>query len=178
MKPKREPFLLKYFHDKVWNVRPEAHGKPMAFLIKQLRIIWIVSKNFTKDKLQVQSAGLTFYTMLSVVPLVALVFAIAKGFGLQATLEAEITKAFEGHEDVIDQVLVFATQLLENTKGGLLAGVGVVVLLWTVMQLLVNVETSFNEIWKVEQGRTLIRKLSEYFSIMLLAPIVIIIAGR
>jgi membrane protein len=145
----------------------------MAFIMKQLRIVIIVMRNFTKNKLQLQAAGLTYYTLLSVVPVVALVFAISKGFGFQATLERELLIMMKGHEDIAEQIMVFAARTLENTKGGLLAGVGVVVLLWSVMTLLSSIELSFNDIWHVAKGRSWIRKFTEYFSIMLVAPVLI-----
>ncbi|MDA9267545.1 YihY/virulence factor BrkB family protein [Salibacteraceae bacterium] len=164
-------------NDSIWNVRLEDINPFAAFFVKQLRIVLIVLKNYTKDNLQLQAAGLTFYTMLSVVPIVALAFAISKGFGFEKTLEEELTTALKGHEEVVEQIMTFASRMLENTKGGLLAGVGVVILLWTVMQLLSNVELSFNEIWQVGKGRTWLRKITDYFVIMLFAPILVILAG-
>jgi membrane protein len=173
----RETWMPKYLHDRIWGVPLEDRNPFIAFFVKQLRIILIVLKNYTKDNLQLQAAGLTFYTILSVVPLVALAFAVAKGFGFQQALEDELTASLKGHEEVVEQIMLFATRMLENTQGGLLAGVGVVVLLWTVMRLLINIEISFNEIWKVAKGRSWIRKFTEYFSIMLLAPILVLLAG-
>lgn len=169
--------ILSYFHSRIWDVRLEDRSRWTAFLFKQLRIILIVSKNFTENKLQVQSAGLTFYTMLSVVPLVALVFAIAKGFGIQNSLEVQLRSSLTGHEEVADQIMTFANRMLDNTEGGLLALVGIAILLWTVMSLLSNIETAFNDIWQVANGRSWIRKFSEYFSIMLIAPVLIIVSG-
>jgi len=169
--------MIKMINYSNWNVRLEDINPFAAFFVKQLRIVLIVLKNYTKDNLQLQAAGLTFYTMLSVVPIVALAFAISKGFGFEKSLEEELTAALKGHEEVVEQIMTFATRMLENTKGGLLAGVGVVILLWTVMQLLSNVELSFNEIWQVGKGRTWLRKITDYFVIMLFAPILVILAG-
>ncbi len=169
--------MIKMINDGIWNVRLEDINPFAAFFVKQLRIVLIVLKNYTKDNLQLQAAGLTFYTMLSVVPIIALAFAISKGFGFEKTLEEELTTALKGHEEVVEQIMTFASRMLENTKGGLLAGVGVVILLWTVMQLLSNVELSFNEIWQVGKGRTWLRKITDYFVIMLFAPILVILAG-
>ncbi|MEQ9188076.1 MAG: YihY/virulence factor BrkB family protein [Cryomorphaceae bacterium] len=170
-------WLPKYIHDYIWNVRLEDRNAMTAFFLKQVRIILIVLRNYAKDNLQLQAAGLTFYTLLSVVPLVALAFAVAKGFGFQEALESQLTSAFSGHEEVVDQVMTFSGRMLENTKGGLLAGIGVVILLWTVMRLLVRIEMSFNDIWKVAKGRTWLRRFTEYFSIMLFAPVIVILAG-
>jgi len=174
---KADAGILKYVNDRIWNVRLEDRNKYAAFLFKQLRIVLIVVRNYTRNKLQLQAAGLTFYTLLSVVPLVALIFAIAKGFGFEDALEKQLLSSFAGHEEVAEQIFAFATNTLENTQGGVLAGIGVVLLLWTVMRLLSNIEMAFNEIWHVVKGRSWIRKFTEYFSIMLLAPILIILSG-
>ncbi len=170
-------WLPKYIHQRIWGVRLQDRNAPTAFLIKQLRIILIVLRNYAKDNLQLQAAGLTFYTLLSVVPLVALAFAVAKGFGFQATLEAQLSSALSEHQEIVEQVMTFSERMLENTQGGLLAGIGVVILLGTVMRLLVRIEMSFNDIWKVAKGRPWLRRFTEYFSIMLFAPIIIILAG-
>ncbi len=162
---------------KIWEVRLEDRKPIMAFLFKQLRIIIIVSQNFAKDKLQVQAAGLTYYTLLSVVPIIAMAFAIAKGFGFEQKLERELTSLLKGHEEIVDQLMVFASRTLENTEGGVLAGVGVVLLFWSVMRLLISIELSFNAIWQVAKSRSWIRKFTEYISIMLVAPIMIILSS-
>mgnify|MGYP006083932845 CR=1 FL=1 len=168
------PTFIKH---KIWEVRLEDRKPIMAFLFKQLRIIIIVSQNFAKDKLQVQAAGLTYYTLLSVVPIIAMAFAIAKGFGFEQKLERELTSLLKGHEEIVDQLMVFASRTLENTEGGVLAGVGVVLLFWSVMRLLISIELSFNAIWQVAKSRSWIRKFTEYISIMLVAPIMIILSS-
>lgn len=169
--------ILQFFHSKIWHVRLEDRSRWSAFLIKQLRIILIVSKHFTQNKLQVQAAGLTFYTLLSVVPVVALVFAIAKGFGMQEALESQIFSSMKGQEAAAEQIMTFATRMLENTQSGLLAVVGVAILLWSVLTLLSNIESSFNDIWQVAKGRSWIKKITDYFIIMFFAPILIIASG-
>ena len=153
--------ITDFINHRIWEIKPQDRPPLMAFLFKQLQIIIIVSRNFTKDKLQVQAASLTYYTLLSVVPIVAMAFAVAKGFGFEESLEQELTNVLSGHQEVIDQVMTFANRMLENTQGGVLAGVGVVVLLWSVMQLLISIENSFNDIWQVASARPWIRKITE-----------------
>jgi len=169
--------ISNFVKHKIWEVRLEDRKPTMAFLFKQLRIIIIVSQNFAKDKLQVQAAGLTYYTLLSVVPIIAMAFAIAKGFGFEQKLESELTSLLKGHEEIVDQLMVFASRTLENTQGGILAGVGVVLLFWSIMRLLISIELSFNAIWQVVNSRSWIRKFTEYISIMLVAPIMIILSS-
>ncbi|HPC02832.1 MAG TPA: YihY/virulence factor BrkB family protein [Syntrophales bacterium] len=135
------------------------------------------AEGFHKDECMLRASAMTFYTLLSIVPVIAMAFGIAKGFGLQKTLEVRLLENFPGQEDVFSRLFTFANTLLDNTRGGLLAGIGVVVLLWTVIKLLGNIEASFNAIWKVPRPRTIWRKFSDYLSLMLVAPILFVLSG-
>ena len=101
-------------------------------------------------------------------------FGIAKGFGMETLLEAKLTKAMEGQEEVAKRVIEFSHNLLQNTQGGLMAGIGVAILIWTVIKVLGNIEKSFNDIWGVKQHRSLPRKFADYLSIVVVAPILLI----
>jgi membrane protein len=124
-----------------------------------------------------RASAMTFYTLLSIVPVIAMAFGIAKGFGIQKTLEVRLLEQFPGQEEMLNRIFSFANTLLDSTRGGLLAGIGVVVLLWTVVKLLGNIEASFNSIWKVPRPRTIWRKFSDYLSFMLVAPILFVLSG-
>jgi membrane protein len=84
---------------------------------------------------------------------------------------------FSGQEEVMNRVVGFANSLLDNTKGGMIAGIGIVFLLWTVLKLLSHIERSFNDIWDVKKPRTYGRKFSDYLSIMLISPILFILSS-
>ena len=88
--------------------------------------------------------------MLSVVPVAALAFGIAKGFGLDNKLQELLTEKLEGQQEVLDFVSKFALNYLERTPGGEIAGIGLVVLFWSVMKVFGNIEHSFNDIWEVK----------------------------
>ena len=148
-----------------------------AFFVRQLQILMLAFRGFQEDKVQLRASALTFYTLLSLVPVVAMAFGIAKGFGLEQYLEAELAKAFTGREEVMEWVLSFSQSLLEATRGGVMAGIGLVILFWTVMKVLGHIEHSFNDIWQIYQPRSFIRKFSDYFSMMLIAPFFIILAN-
>jgi membrane protein len=123
---------------------------------------------------------LTYYSLLNVVPVVAVVFGIAKGFGLEKAVEKQILQIADKanwQADVTNQILGFAHSLLEQTKGGLIAGVGVVLLLWTVISILGKIEDSLNDIWEVRKSRTLARKFSDYIAMMVFAPVLFIISS-
>jgi len=169
--------LVDFFSFKLWRLRISKLNKKQSFLLRHLRVFSLAIKGFTEDNCLVKSTALTYYTLFSIVPIIALAFAIAKGFGYQEVLEQQLLNNFSDQKNVVIQAFDYANKMLENTKGGLIAGVGIVLLLWSVMKLLGSVETSFNDIWKIKKDRTWVRKLTDYLSIMLIAPIFLILSG-
>jgi len=134
-------------------------------------------RGFDEDKCQLRASALTFYSLLSVVPVAAMAFGIAKGFGFEKLLQRLLLERLQGQEEVVTQIIAFSNSFLENTRGGLIAGIGVVVLFWTVIGVLGNIEESFNDIWGVKKARTFMRKFSDYLSIMLVCPILLIVSS-
>jgi len=161
----------------IWVIPPEQHSPPKYFLIRQLKIILIAIRGFTHDKIQLRASALTFYTLLSIVPVVAMLFGIASGFGFEKTLEKIIVEKFQNQKEVMDWIIKFAQNFLQNANGGVIAGFGIVLLFWSVMRVLGNIEQSFNDIWQIKVSRPLVRKFTDYLSIMLLAPIFFILSS-
>jgi len=115
--------------------------------------------------------------LLSIVPIVAMAFGVAKGFGVEQTLHKRLTESVQGQEEVLNRVSEFARSLLENTSGGLIAGIGVAFLFWTVIKMLGNIEKAFNSIWGVSEERAIGRKFTDYLSLMMICPVLIIMSG-
>lgn len=164
-------------HD-IWRLNPDPkkHGF-QAFLVKSAKILIYAFQGVIKDDVQLRASALTFFSLLSIVPLLAMAFGIAKGFDLEKQFQDKLMENFHGQAEVIDKSLEFARQLLENTQGGLVAGIGFGVLAYSVIRLFSNIEVSFNSIWEVKQERTLVRKLTDYLAIVLLAPVFLIAAS-
>jgi len=171
------PRFVNFITGDIWRIRLEDLPRKKSFFIKQLRIFLLSARGFDEDKCQLRASALTFYSLISIVPVAAMAFGIAKGFGFEKLLEKQLMNQFSGQEDVLTTVISFANSLLANTKGGLLAGVGIMVLFWAVIKVLGNIEYSFNDIWGIKEGRTLGRKFSDYLSVMLLCPILMILAS-
>jgi membrane protein len=111
------------------------------------------------------------------VPIVAMLFGVAKGFGFEKRLQQELIEKFPGQEEVLSQVINFAHSLLEQTRGGLIAGIGLLVLFWSVLKVLGHIEMAFNDIWEIKESRSWARKFSDYLAIILIAPIFILMSG-
>ena len=169
--------LIDFLRQDVWRIRSGTLPRKRSFLLKQLRIIILAFRGFDEDKCSLRASALTFYSLLSIVPTAAMIFGVAKGFALEKRVEKELLEKFKGQEEVITKVIEFANSMLEETKGGLIAGIGVVVLFYLIIKLLGNVENSFNDIWGVTHARTLGRKLSDYLSMMLICPVLLVMSS-
>ncbi len=169
--------VIRFFKKDIWKISLDEVNPLRAVLLRQLQIMIVAVRGLYEDKVYLQASALTFYTLLSLVPLIAMAFGIATGFGLEQYLEVELAKAFVGREEVLEWILNFSKSLLETTKGGVMAGVGLIVLFYSVMKVLSHVEDSFNDIWQINQPRSFTRKFSDYFSMILIAPIFIILSN-
>jgi membrane protein len=169
--------FIDFIKGDIWRIRLKDLPRKKSFLIKQLRIFLLSLRGFDEDKCQLRASALTFYSLISIVPVAAMLFGIAKGFGFEKRLEQQLLEQFQGQEEVITRVIAFAHSLLASTKGGVLAGVGVVLLFWAVIKVLGNIEASFNDIWGIQEPRSLGRKFSDYLSVMLLCPILLILSS-
>jgi len=154
----------------VWRAITGRLKKSTPFWVRQGRIIYLLYKGIKRDNIYIKASALTFFTILSVIPIVALAFGIAKGFGLSDELRAQIIMQFHNQEQVMNWILDFANKTLEQTSGGWLAGIGVAFLFSTVWQLLRYVENTFNSIWKVEETRVWYRQVTDYLAVIILVP--------
>ena len=161
----------------IWRIRLADLPFGQSFLIKQLRIILLAFRGYLEDRCLLRASSLTFYTLLSIVPVVAMFFGVAKGFGFERRLERELFERFPGQEEVLGQVINFANSLLEETQGGLIAGIGMLVLFWSVLKVLGHIEMAFNDIWEIKKQRSWVRKFTDYLSIIPISPILVLMSG-
>ncbi|HOY08475.1 MAG TPA: YihY/virulence factor BrkB family protein [Candidatus Omnitrophota bacterium] len=169
--------LIQFLKVDIWRIRMHKLPPTKSLLLKQLRIMLLAFRGFDEDKCQLRASALTFYSLLSIVPFVAMAFGIAKGFGIEKILEKQLYEKLAGQEEVVGKIINFSQTLLETTKGGVIAGVGVAILFWTVIKVLGNIESSFNDIWGIRKSRTWGRKFSDYLSIMLICPLLLIMSS-
>jgi len=169
--------IINFIEKDIWKIRSKDYSRSKSFFIKQLRILILAVRGFFEDNCILRASALTFYSLLSIVPVVAMAFGIAKGFGFQKLLEQQLYEKFPGQEEVMIQIVHYAHSLLENTKGGMIAGIGVAFLFWAVIKLLGNIERSLNAIWRINKLRTFGRKFSDYLSIIIISPILVILSS-
>lgn len=164
-------------HD-IWNKNEQDYRSGKArWAVRQAKVLILTAKGFGEHNLVVRSSALTFYTLMSLVPIAALIFAIVKGFGFQTNFNDYLYLNYPQYSSVIDMVLSFADNMLERTKGGLIAAVGFVVLFWALMQVFGNIESAFNYIWEVKRPRSVARKFSDYLTMVFIAPILWVLSN-
>ena len=172
--------IIRFFNIGIWEIRLKDLSPGKAFFLRCLRVPLLAWQEFNKDGCAKDASALTYYSLLNIVPIFAVAFAIAKGFGLEKLIKTQILQMAEKGNwqgDVTNQIITFSGSLLEHAKGGIIAGVGVILLLWTVISILGKIEASFNNIWEVKKPRTLLRKFSDYMTMMVLAPILFVISS-
>lgn len=155
----------------------ESYTPVRAALLRYLRVILLAIRGFTEDRVLLRASALTYFTLMSIVPVLAMGFGVAKGFGMDKYLEEQLLEGFQGQEAVVSQLIGFSNSLLQRTGGGIIAGIGVVVLFYSVLMVFSNIENSFNDIWHLSLGRSWTRKFSDYLSMMLVAPVLMIAAS-
>ncbi len=141
------------------------------------KVFVFAAKGFREDRCDLRASSLTLFTLLSIVPVMAMAFGIAKGFGFKEILEKRVLELFAGQEEVIQNVLAFSSNLLEKTKGGLMAVFGIILLFYSLIKLIGHIENAFNKIWWVNDDRPLIRKFTDYIAISITAGILVIFSS-
>ncbi|RLC19463.1 MAG: YihY/virulence factor BrkB family protein [Deltaproteobacteria bacterium] len=169
--------LFNFIKIDIWNIQSKHLSGKKSFYLRLLRVVLLATRGFGEDQLKLRASALTFYTLLAIVPILAMAFAIAKGFGFESLLENRLLQEFPGHEAAMQQVLNFAHNLLEKTQGGMMAGIGVIVLFWASINVLNHIEQTLNDIWDIKKSRSIWRKFSDYLSIMVLSPALIILSS-
>ncbi len=162
--------LFQNIQSKVWATQT-LHAN--SRILRTARITWYSIKSFQDNRAVEKASALTYYSLLSLVPLLAMAFAISKGFGIEATIQNFLNKTFADKPEFAAQLQEFATSLLSTTNSGIIAGVGMVVLFWSVIKLLGNIESALNHIWEVKKQRSFMRKISDYIGVVfgaVLAP--------
>ncbi len=166
-----------FFKEEVWSHDLTSKSRRRIFLIRQLRIYILAFKGFFEDRATVKAASLTYFTMLSIVPIFAIAFAVARNFGFEGLLHRFINNNMQDQQEIMKWLTDMIDNLLLETKEGVIAGVGGVILFWSVIQVLNNIEAAFNDIWEIRKPRSLIRKFSDYLAIIILTPLAIGLAG-
>ena len=175
--PKKIKVLIKFITEDVWRITDLEISSKKKTGYNLLKIISLVVRRFSEDNLSSRASALTYSTLLSLVPLLAVLFSIAKGFGFDNIIQSQFFDNFPGQREMLSQTFEFVNSYLAQAKEGLFVGLGVVLLLYTVLNLISGIEDNFNMIWQVKKGRAYYRKFTDYFSVLLLLPVFLVFSS-
>lgn len=171
----RLQYWLQFLTEGIWRITEDEVTPVRKRLYSCLKVIYLSVDQFLNDRISVRASALTYSTLLSIIPILALLFAIARGFGFNELMEQQLKTGIANKQSEL--ILSWVNSYLEHAQSGVFIGVGLIMLLWTVLMLTDNIERSFNAIWQVKHPRTVFRKITDYFSMMLLLPLLIVISS-
>lgn len=170
--------IIPYFTDTIFRRDVSEWRNPVVrWCVQQYRLVFYTARGLREHGTLIRSAALTFYTLMSLVPILAVVFAVVKGFGLADGLVQNLYALFPQSPEIVDYVVAFAEKALARTQGGVVAVVALVMLFWAVIRVFGSIEKAFNNIWEVKGRRSLARQWSDYIAIVMIVPVLWIIAG-
>jgi membrane protein len=169
--------IIRFVTHDMWRIPLDSLSRDRAFGLRQLRVLYLAWRGFREDNLSLRASALTFYSILSAVPVFAILFGIARGFDFEQNLQTQLFDQFPEHKDALSTIFNFANATLNETKKGWVAGIGVAILFWSVIKVLGSIEASFNDIWKIPRGRSIFRKFADYLAIVLICPLTLIVSG-
>lgn len=169
--------ILRYLTTDIWRIPSEANQGVRHLLIETFKKLYLAVRFFIDKDVMAAASALTYSTMLAIVPILAVVFAIARGFGFNKYIEEWFLSTLSSQPQAADVIVGFVNSYLVHTHSGVILGIGLVFMLWTVIMLIHNIETTFNQIWQVSRQRPWSRKLTDYVAFFFFAPIVIILTS-
>ena len=173
--------LRRYFGDRIWDERPAELPRGRAALLRATRVAYSTVRGFLEDQLTVRAAALTYFSVLSLVPLLAFTFAILKGFGAYRTLVDETVRPYLrvtfGANPALHQALERVLEFVEQTDVSRLGAVGLVFLVYAAVTLVSSVEDALNGIFRAKTTRSPLRQLTDYVTLLVTTPILVFAAA-
>ena len=167
--------LKRFIKDDIWELELEELSKARARFIKYLKVMMITIKTFSSEKIGFQAVALSFFSTMSVIPFVAIVFAITGGFGLADKLKEFLYDYFNNSQQIIDTVLGFAQNIIDTAQSSAVGLVSALLFFWIVIWMMLNVEKVFNNVWRVQKSRNLFRRLSVIIAMLLVSPFIVMV---
>ena len=172
---KRLQRIIQFMKVDIWRLTPADVPPPYYVAVSALKKLLLAVRFFTTKGVFESAAALTYSTLLAIVPISAVVFAIARGFGFSKYIEDWFRSALSSQPQAADTIIRFVNSYLVHTHSGVILGIGLVFMLWTVLMLTRNIEQTFNNIWQVERERSLVRTVTDYLAMFFMLPIIIIL---
>ena len=164
-----------FITEDIWKLDIEDFSRAKARSIKYLKVLIITIKTFSTERIGNQAVCLSFFGTMAVVPFIAVTFAITDGFGLRGHLQDMIYEYFDTSEEVIDQVICYADNIINAAQSNAVGLISALLFVWLIFWMMLNVESAFNHVWRVKKSRNFFRRLAAYCTILMIAPFVVLI---
>lgn len=174
---KRVQHFVHFLMYDIWRIRDNELTSSRRYYIRFIKKLIMSMRGFIYDNLMVKAAGLTFYTMMAIVPIFALLVVIGRGFGFQENIDLFINETFGAQPEIATYIRQFVNNYIEHASGGVFVGIGAALLLWSVLSAFRQIESNFNQIWNVKKSRSLLSQFTTYISLLILVPILIALAS-
>lgn len=166
--------VIRFLTYDIWRINKKDISSRKFSLYNILKAFILAIRNIDGGQLFTRASALTYSTLLSIVPMLAVLFAIAQGFGFQNIVKSQLFTYFEGQAEMLDKATEIIDRSIQYAQGGVFLGIGVILLLYTVVNLLSNIEDNFNTIWQIKRGRTYYRMFTDYLALIIIAPVFLI----
>ena len=167
--------LKNFLRNDIWELEMEELSKARARFIKYMKVLIITIKTFSAEKIGFQAVALSFFSTMSVIPFIAIMFAVTGGFGLAHKLETILYGYFKNSEQTIDFILGAAENIINTSLGGGMGLVSGLLFLWIVIWMMLSVERVFNNVWKVRKSRNIFKRISYIIAMLIIAPFVMMV---
>ncbi len=161
----------------IWRITGNEVSGLKKLFIDGVKSVMLAIRVFQNENLQTKASALTYSTLLSIVPLLAVLLGIAQGFGFQDMVREVMLDYFPAQQNEIGRVFGFVENYLSQAKGGVIIGIGLILLFYTVINLISNIEKTFNDIWQIPKSRPWKRKIVDYMALFLILPILMTASG-
>jgi membrane protein len=165
--------VILFFSTDIWRLAEGELSRNKRIYIRLAKKLILSARGFINNDLMLKAAALTFYTIMAIVPILALIVVIGRSFGFQDAIDSFITDAFSSQQELIPFLTDFINNYINQAHGGIFVGVGVAVLLWSVVNMFRHIENNFNAIWNVKKSRALAYQFATYLSLIILVPVFI-----
>ncbi|MDR1258167.1 MAG: YihY/virulence factor BrkB family protein [Tannerellaceae bacterium] len=161
----------------IWRITGNEISGIKVIYINIIKTSILAVRGFMNENLSTKASALTYSSLLAIVPMLAVLIGIAKGFGFQNVVHQKLLDYFPGHETEMTKALEFVEGYLSQAQGGLFIGVGLLLLFYTVISLISSIEDTFNGIWQISRLRPWKRKILDYMALFLILPVMITVSS-
>lgn len=170
-------YIYNFIRFDIWRITVSELSKGKRIFYNIIKTLFLSIRGYYNDRLGVRAGSLTYSIMFAIVPIIALLTAIGKGFGIEQYIEQALSDTFVAQANMVPTVMSFVEKYLSTTQGGIFIGIGLAILIFAVMNFFIQVENAFNDIWQVKKSRSIIRQFTMLFSGLFILPILIVVTS-